>query len=126
MVCLGQLEKDRARVAMAQKNSNIIIDPAMLEKMLSEVFYKSSVEDIMKIVGQSDGIELEDEPKVVVQMTDDEKKWFKDKEQTRLEKRVGRTKAYYKMSASDQWAEDKRKGILDWDGTEEWLDGHGF
>jgi hypothetical protein len=93
--------------------------------MLSLVLYKSSVKEIMKIVGQSDGIELEDEPKVIVQMTDDEKKWFKDKEQSRLEIRVGRSKGYYKMSASDQWAEDKSKGILDWDGTEEWLDSHG-
>lgn len=125
MVCLGHSEKVRARIDMAQNNSNLIIDPEVLEKMLSEVFYKSSVKDIMKIVGQSDGIELEDEPKVVVRPTAKEKKWFKDKEQTRLEKRVGRTKSYYKMSAVDQWAEDKRKGILDWDGTEEWLDSHG-
>lgn len=42
-----------------------------------------------------------------------------------LSQRVGRSENYNKMSARDQWAEDKRKGILDWDGTEEWLDKHG-
>ncbi len=126
MVCLCQLEKGRERVAMAQDSNNLIINPTVLEKMLSEVFYKSSVKEIMKIVNASDSIELEKEPEVIVQMTDKEKKWFKDKEQSRLEARVGRSKGYYKMSASDQWAEDKRKGILDWDGTEEWLDSHGM
>lgn len=42
-----------------------------------------------------------------------------------LSQRVGRSENYNKMSARDQWAEDKAKGILDWDGTEEWLDKHG-
>ncbi len=50
----------------------------------------------------------------------------KKKEQSPLAKRVGRSENYYKMSARDQWAEDKAKGILDWDGTEEWLDRHGM
>lgn len=49
----------------------------------------------------------------------------KKRELGKLEKRIGRTLEYYKMSAEDQWAEDKRKGILDWDGTEKWLDNHG-
>ena len=125
MVCLGQLEKDRARIAKAQDNSNLIIDPKVLEMMLSEVFYKSSVKEIMKIVSLSDAVELQEDIEVTVDMTDADKKWFAKNEQSRLERRVGRSKSYYKMSASEQWAEDKRKGILDWDGTEEWLDSHG-
>ena len=125
MVCLGQLEKDRARIEMAQKNSSLIIDPKVLEMMLSEVFYKSSVKEIMKIVSLSDVAELQEDIEVTVHMTDADKKWFAKNEQSRLERRVGRSKGYYKMSAEDQWAEDKRKGILDWDGTEEWLDRHG-
>lgn len=49
----------------------------------------------------------------------------KERELQLLEIRVGRSESFYKMSARDQWAEDKRLGILDWDGTEEWLDSHG-
>lgn len=125
MVCLDRLEKDRTRIAMAKNNSSLIIDPKVLEKMLLEVFYKSSVKEIMKIVSSSDLIETIKEPKVVVEMTDANKKWFKEKEQSRLNARVGRSKDYYKMSAEAQWAQDKRLGILDWKGTEEWLDSHG-
>lgn len=33
------------------------------------------------------------------------------------EKAKGRSEGYWEMSASDQWAEDKRLGILDWDGN---------
>ena len=29
----------------------------------------------------------------------------------------GRSEGYWDMSAEDQWAEDKRLGILDWDGN---------
>ena len=50
----------------------------------------------------------------------------KERELQSLEIRVGRSESYYKMSARDQWAEDKAKGILDWDGTEEWLVRHGM
>lgn len=32
------------------------------------------------------------------------------------EKAKGRSEGYHQMSAEDQWAEDKRLGILDWDG----------
>lgn len=42
-----------------------------------------------------------------------------------LSQRVGRSESYYEMSGREQWAEDKAKGILDWDGTKEWLDRHG-
>jgi len=49
----------------------------------------------------------------------------KKRELSKLEKRVKRSESYYKLSAMEQWAEDKRKGILDWDGTEKWLDDHG-
>jgi len=126
MVCLhDKSEKDIRRENMMKDSNTLVIDPQVLEKMLSEVFLKSSVKDIMQVVSLSDSVEPKKE-QIVVQMTAKEKKWFAQKEQIRLEKRVGRTKAYYKMSASDQWAEDKRKGILDWDGTEKWLDEHGF
>ena len=47
------------------------------------------------------------------------------RKQSPLEIRVGRSENYYQMSGEDQWAEDKAKGILDWDGTEKWLDNHG-
>ena len=32
------------------------------------------------------------------------------------EKAKGRSSTYWDMSAEEQWAEDKRLGILDWDG----------
>ena len=35
---------------------------------------------------------------------------------TPLEQSKGRSAGYHEMSARDQWAEDKRLGILDWDG----------
>jgi hypothetical protein len=49
----------------------------------------------------------------------------KKRELSELEIRVGRSESYHKLSASEQWAEDKRKGILDWDGSKQWLDDHG-
>lgn len=47
------------------------------------------------------------------------------KKQSSLAIRVGRSTNYAQMSGEDQWAEDKASGILDWDGTEKWLDDHG-
>lgn len=32
------------------------------------------------------------------------------------EREKGRSENYWRMSAEEQWAEDKRLGILDWDG----------
>ena len=32
------------------------------------------------------------------------------------EKAKGRSSTYWEMSPSEQWSEDKRLGILDWDG----------
>ncbi len=125
MVCLGQLLIERARMQMAQKDDNFIIDPKVLEVMLSEVFYKSSVKEIMEIVGLSNLVEFQEEPEVVVEMSAEDKAFFAKRKQSKLEIRVGRSSNYYKMGGRDQWAEDKRLGILDWDGTEEWLDSHG-
>lgn len=34
-----------------------------------------------------------------------------------LEKAKGRSSNYWQMSGEEQWAEDRRLGILDWDGT---------
>ena len=34
-----------------------------------------------------------------------------------IERAKGRSEGYWQMSPSDQWAEDKRNGILDWDGN---------
>ena len=42
-----------------------------------------------------------------------------------LEIRAGRSEIYWDKSPERQWEEDKDLGILDWDGTEEWLDNHG-
>jgi hypothetical protein len=36
---------------------------------------------------------------------------------TKAEKMLGRSEDYYSMSEKDRWEEDKRLGILDWDGT---------
>lgn len=33
------------------------------------------------------------------------------------EKEKGRSSGYWEMEPEDQWAEDKRLGILDWDGN---------
>jgi hypothetical protein len=49
----------------------------------------------------------------------------KKRELSELEIRVGRSESYHKLSAREQWDEDKRKGILDWDGSKKWLDDHG-
>ena len=38
---------------------------------------------------------------------------------TKTEKRLGRSEGYYDMEPSEQWTEDKRLGILDWDGSED-------
>lgn len=126
MVCLGQILIDRARMDMAQKANNFIIDPKVLEVMLLEVFYKSSVKEIMEIVGLSNLVEFQEKSEVTIEETDEDKVFFAKKKQRELRIRVGRNESYYKMSAEDQWTEDKRKGILDWDGTEEWLDEHGM
>ncbi len=53
------------------------------------------------------------------------KKKKKKRKLNELEIRVGRTPNYWQMSPSNQWEEDKARGILDWDGTEKWLDEHG-
>lgn len=37
-------------------------------------------------------------------------------ELTEKERAKGRSESYHDLSPSDQWAEDKRLGILDWDG----------
>lgn len=46
---------------------------------------------------------------------------LKNKPETRVltpqERSKGRTSGYWNMSFEDQWAEDKRLGILDWDGN---------
>jgi hypothetical protein len=49
----------------------------------------------------------------------------KKRKLSELEIRVGRREDYYELSAERQWELDKWAGILDWDGTEEWLDRHG-
>lgn len=49
----------------------------------------------------------------------------KKRELNELEKQIGRSSDYWQLSAKEQWAEDKRKGILDWDGTKEWFDRQG-
>ena len=36
---------------------------------------------------------------------------------TELERWLGRSEDYYNYSAEGQWSEDKKLGILDWDGT---------
>lgn len=55
-----------------------------------------------------------------------EKPEKKCRDLTPLEIRVGRSSIYPIMTPQEQWDEDKRIGILDWDGSEEWLDRHGF
>lgn len=35
------------------------------------------------------------------------------------ERSLGRSEGYHDLSPREQWDEDKRNGILDWDGTEE-------
>ena len=47
------------------------------------------------------------------------------RELTDLEKRAGRDINYWQMCPERQWEDDKMGGILDWDGTEKWLDEHG-
>lgn len=42
-----------------------------------------------------------------------------------LELAVGRSSNYYSKSPEGQWEEDKELGILDWDGSVEWLTAHG-
>ena len=49
----------------------------------------------------------------------------KRRELTELEIRAGRDPNYWQMCPERQWETDKWAGILDWDGTEEWLDKHG-
>ena len=56
-----------------------------------------------------------------------------EKQQKRNEKirykslcdRVGRSEDYANMTIKDQWREDENLGILNWDGTEKWLNEHG-
>ena len=49
----------------------------------------------------------------------------KKRELNELEKRVGRSPDYWQKTLRQQWEGDEIKGILDWDGTEKWLDEHG-
>jgi hypothetical protein len=49
----------------------------------------------------------------------------KKRELNELEKRAGRDPNYWQMCPQRQWETDKFAGILDWDGTKEWLDNHG-
>jgi hypothetical protein len=41
----------------------------------------------------------------------------KRRELDEKEKAKGRSSDYWEMSPEEQWAEDKRLGILDWDGN---------
>lgn len=41
----------------------------------------------------------------------------KKQELNEKERAKGRSEGYWEMSPEDQWAEDKRLGILDWDGN---------
>jgi hypothetical protein len=47
--------------------------------------------------------------------------WFKDKLKirpiTQKERDKGRSEHYWGMTAREQWDEDKKLGILDWDGN---------
>ena len=46
------------------------------------------------------------------------KKYFGPKREiNEKEKATGRSDGYWEMSPESQWAEDKRLGILDWDGN---------
>ena len=44
------------------------------------------------------------------------------KKLTKAEKMLGRSGAYHLMSPQEQWADDKKNGILDWDGSKEEAD----
>ena len=43
-----------------------------------------------------------------------------------IEQKIGRSKNYYVMTPEQQWVEDKALGILDWDGSTDWLIEHGW
>jgi len=42
---------------------------------------------------------------------------MKHRKITKVERMVGRSDGYYGLSPSEQWSEDKRLGLLDWDGS---------
>jgi len=72
-----------------------------------------------------DGCKARELIKEIETLENSEEQKVGERELTELEKRVGRSKNYHTKSAREQWAEDKRKGILDWNGSSKWLDNHG-
>jgi hypothetical protein len=56
---------------------------------------------------------------------EENKKMGKKRELSEIERRAGRDPNYWQMSPERQWEDDDMGGILDWDGTEEWLTNRG-
>lgn len=59
-------------------------------------------------------IALQQEVKITIQ----EKNFRPVRKITELERSKGRSENFYSLSNEDQWAQDKRLGLLDWDGKE--------
>ena len=76
MVCLSNLERNRKKSDMAMEADSLTVNKEVLEAKLSEVFYKSSVREIMKLVESVNLVKPEPRYKNVVQMTDEERAWF--------------------------------------------------
>ena len=59
MVCLDQLDKDRARSIAGMNESNLIVNPKVLRKALLKIYYAKYVNIIMKAVCACDMVEPE-------------------------------------------------------------------
>lgn len=59
MVCLYQLENDRARSKAGMDNSNVIVNPKVLRKALLKIYYVKDVNIIMKAFCSCDMVEPE-------------------------------------------------------------------
>lgn len=57
MVCLSQLNEDRARSKAGMDKNNVIVNPKVLRKELLKIYYAKDVNAIMNIVYSLDMVE---------------------------------------------------------------------
>lgn len=50
MVCLSQIQEDRARSKAGMNRKNVIVNPEVLRKELLKVFYAKEVDEMMEII----------------------------------------------------------------------------
>lgn len=107
---------------MNKINNRVRKSASYIEDACKEVEKNQRDEKIMMLVAMlhdHEKVEWKDSIKEVIEKAaiENVKEKFKKAELTDKEKAKGRSSTYWDMTPEEQWAEDKRLGILDWDGN---------